>query len=170
MQRRYQPPMMKGYPDVAILGHSFIRDIQTYFNGKILEDELESVRSGDIPPNVVYADYFSVQQIYATVSLHVAYRARGRLLQKTVKEVGQRFLDICLVQLGSDDLADGRVDPYCYKFHLKGKYCANENWTYRHECPCGRGVHPQHCCTTKRKDDSKQSGKEGQTPKSSNAN
>ena len=101
---RNQPPMLGWKPRVVVVGHSFIQDVRNRFNFLARED-------GKAASKETFAQYFNLGETVDGVEFVVVYRGeedqRGPAL---VKAVGLRP-DICVIQLGANELADPSVAP-----------------------------------------------------------
>ena len=103
---------MRMMPNVCVLGHSFVRDVKSYYNNQIVNDPQPAIRDAVIPVATSYAKCMNLEKMYEGISLEVAYRATGKQLDETVKIVGDQAPDICVIQLGTNDLVVPTVNPH----------------------------------------------------------
>ncbi len=96
--------MLRWKPKVAVVGHSFIRDVKSRFARLAKDDKQAADRH-------TYARYFNLGDVVDGVEFVVVYRGEEQQRLGALEEARKMRPDICVIQLGANELADPGVQP-----------------------------------------------------------
>ena len=101
---RVRPPMLDWKPCVVVVGHSFIGDVRNRFNHMAQED-------GKAINKNTFADFFNLGDLVDGVEFVVIYSGEEKQHGPALAKAVGLQPDICVVQLGANELADPSVAP-----------------------------------------------------------
>ncbi len=105
-------PIIPYKPLVCLLGHSFPRRLQDYFDGEMLKDGIGlDITMGNKSVEEGYAEYLKFSEILRGVSFVHCAEVLGSQFFGAVTQVGEMNADIVIAQMGTNDLAAKHVSP-----------------------------------------------------------